>query len=77
MRYMLVEWLGEKPADREVLSHLFQLLGRLGIVESKLRVQGDVVACENAWLDKVRGALALRWQFRVKKLTGTKKSLGD
>ena len=74
MRYIKVEWLGERPTDRDVFVHLLRMLGKLGVTESRLRVDG-IIACENAWLNKVRGALALKWQFRVKKISGTKKAL--
>ena len=73
MRYIRIKWLGEKPSDKEVFVHLSRMLGQLAVAKSKLRVD-TVVSCENAWVNKVRGALALKWQFTAK-VAGTKKAL--
>jgi hypothetical protein len=74
MRYMRIKWLGGKPSDRDVFVHLSRILGRLAVAESKLRVDGTIT-CENEWVDRVRGALALKWQFTAR-VSGTKKALG-
>lgn len=74
MRYMQIEWLGTKPSDKEVFLYLSNILGKLGVVDARIRV-AETISCENAWVNHVRGALALKWQFRVKKISGTKKGL--
>lgn len=73
MRYIHVKWLGKPPSDRDVFVHLSRMLGQLGVTQSRLRVDGTI-SCENSWVGKVRGALALKWQFTMT-VAGTKKSL--
>lgn len=75
MRYMKIEWLGDKPGEPEIAAHLKMMLGKTGFLESGFRISEGILACENAWLDKVRGALALKWQFLVEKVGSTKKSV--
>ena len=73
MRYIAVEWVGKKPDEKEVYEHVQKVLGIIGFVDSKFRIVNGILACDRKWVDKVRGALALRWQFRVKKISGTLK----
>ncbi|MBD3263427.1 hypothetical protein GF374_03555 [Candidatus Woesearchaeota archaeon] len=74
MRYIKPEWFGDSPTDKEVFHYLNDFLGTMGVVKARVRVEHGVVRCSNTWLDRVRGALALRWQFRAS-LSGTKKGL--
>jgi hypothetical protein len=74
VRYLKPEWLGTKPSDKELFDYLRWFLGTFGAVRAGIRVTGGVVQCENDWLHEVRGALALKWQFRSE-LSGTKKGL--
>ena len=77
MRYFLVHWLGERPRDDEVVHHLKRFLGEADFLASGFRIFDGTLACENRWLQKIRGALALRWQFRVTKVGSTKKSVSE
>lgn len=77
MRYIQPDWFGDSPTDKEVFHYLRDFLGTLGVVKARVRVDKGVVRCSNKWLDRTRGALALKWQFRAR-VSGTKKGLaGD
>jgi hypothetical protein len=73
MRYLNIDWGKDGPADSEIYSHTVKVIGTAGAADSKLMVKSGLVGCENNWVDKVRGALALRWQLRIKKISGTQK----
>ncbi|MBR9681443.1 MAG: hypothetical protein GOV00_01450 [Candidatus Altiarchaeota archaeon] len=73
MRYLRVEWLGRKPDNKELVDYLRHMFGKMGLIESKFRVVEDLLACEAVWVEKIRGALALKWQFNVLKIGGTQK----
>jgi len=73
VRYIVVEWMEKKPDDREVYRQVAKVLGEIGLARSEFKLLNGVIACDRKWVDKVRGALALRWQFRVKKISGTLK----
>ncbi len=73
MRYLRVEWLSQKPDSRELADYIRHMFGKMGLIESKFRVIDGLLACENAWVDKIKGALALKWQFKTVKISGTRK----
>lgn len=77
MRYMRIDWLGNGPSEAEIIAHLAAVLGKTGFLASGFRIVEGILACENAWLDKVRGALALKWQFHVERVSSTKKSVSE
>lgn len=74
MRYFKLRWLSDKPSDAELLTHLNRTLGSLGVTLGNIRVNKGVVSSNNKWSEKLRGALALKWQFTAK-VTSTKKGL--
>ncbi len=73
MRYLRIEWIGKEPDSKEIYSHIRNVLGITGFVLSKFCIVEGLIACDRKWVDRVRGALAIRWQFRVLKISGTKK----
>ncbi|MBR9689877.1 MAG: hypothetical protein GOV01_03210 [Candidatus Altiarchaeota archaeon] len=76
MRHLKFNWLCSEPTDKEIFKHLQDFLGVQGVIASGLRVSQGLVSCENSWLQKVRGAMALKWQFNAR-VSGTKKSLNS
>ena len=74
MRYFKINWLGEHPSDSEIQVHLKKILGSLGITLGGVRVNQGIVSSNNSWSEKLRGALALKWQFTAK-VSSTKKGL--
>ena len=70
---MRIEWLGRKPDTEELVDYIQHMFGKMGLIESKFRVIDELLACETAWVDKIKGALALKWQFKTVKLSGTQK----
>ena len=75
MRYMALKWFGEKPAKEEIYEHVKKVFGLVGFSRSNFRVMGEIIACDRKWVEKVRGALALKWQFKVIAISGTLKKL--
>ena len=75
MRYMRLKWIDGRPSEAEIAAHLKLILGKTDFLSSGFRIVEGILACENAWLDKVRGALALKWQFQVERVSATKKSV--
>ncbi|HDR53528.1 MAG TPA: hypothetical protein ENN60_02550 [archaeon] len=75
MRYMKIEWLKDEPNSKTLVAYIRHMFGELGLVESGFKVfQGEgLVGCETPWLEKIRGALALKWQFKVTNVSGTRK----
>ena len=73
MRYFLIDWGKNIPSEQEIFNHVQKMFGKIGIVESKFFAKDGLVGCENIWADKIRGALALKWQFKIKKISGTRK----
>ena len=74
MRYMKIEWLDKAPEKDELTAYIKHMFGKMGLVESKFTVTPEkLVGCEPQWLERIRGALALKWQFKVTKISGTKK----
>ena len=70
---MLIDWVGDVPAESEIFNHIKQMFGTIGVVESRFFAKEGLIGCETEWVERIRGALALKWQFKVKKISGTKK----
>jgi len=67
------EWISDYEAGVEARKEKWK---------RRLRGKGSYVLkrsieSEDKWVDKVRGALALRWQFKVLAVSGTLKSLRE
>ena len=75
MRYMKLEWLGDEPDKQTLVAYIRHMFGEIGLVESNFKVlkEGGLVGCETKWVEKIRGALALKWQFKVTRVGGTQK----
>lgn len=74
MRYMRLKWLSEMPDNKELRTYIQAMFGKIGLVESKFRVIDNLIACETGWVEKIQGALALKWQFKTEKISGTQKN---
>ena len=74
MRYMRINWISQKPDTKELRIYVQHMFGKIGLSESKFRVVDDLIACETSWLEKIQGALALKWQFKTEKISGTQKN---
>ena len=73
MRYLLIDWGENVPTESEIFNHIKQMFGKMGVVESKFFTKDGLLGCETEWVERIRGALSLKWQFEVKKISGTKK----
>ena len=71
MRYLLLEFKEKRPSDRDLIAQVSKALGQLGLAESQFRIIDELIACDRKWVDRVLAALALKWQFRTKKISGT------
>ena len=74
MRYLRIEWISEKPNNKDLKTYIQTMFGKIGLVESKFRVIDSLIACETGWVEKIQGALALKWQFKTEKISGTQKN---
>ncbi len=73
MRYFLIDWQKGEPTESEIFTHVRKMIGEQGVAESKFFVKDGLIGTSNKWAEKIRGALALKWQFKIKKISGTKK----
>ena len=64
MRHIKLIFKQEQPSEKEIYEWLKRSLGIFGVVNGEIRVKGDIVSCGRKWVDKVVGALALKWQFK-------------
>ena len=73
MRYLRIEWISKRPDNKELVDYIRHMFGKMGLIESKFRIVEDLLACETAWVEKIQGALAIKWQFKTVKISGTQK----
>ncbi len=65
MRHIKLFFAGEPPSDRELYEQLRRAIGLHGLINGEVRVRDGIVSCNRKWVGKVKGALALKWQFRA------------
>lgn len=73
MRYLELEFRDSRPSDKELVEQVRAAIGQLGLAESQFRVVDGLIACERGWTDRIIAVLALKWQFKTKKISGTMK----